>query len=283
MAKPATTFTWATDATWVSGPNSGEATTDTPSSGALSERAQGFVAGTTFPANWANWVLNVTGQWVEWANTYAAGLELNNTFAGNNTFDGTVDFNSSVTFDGAVDVQAQTITQTGATYSGAATYSGNNTHSGNNTFDGTTNFSGLVDIEDGTPTLTVGANNTRCRITNSHDAARSFGIGATETVATYATSTGSAFSIMVQTHGWEDGGSHPLLGDGAAFFVVGHNDGGTVAIDSSTMGSSSNGVFTYAMDVSGTSVRVRATNASGGGITANHVTTLHTTSGDLTQ
>jgi hypothetical protein len=114
MAKPASTFTWATDATWASGPRSGNATTATPSSGALSERAQGFVAGTTFPAEWANWALNIAGAWSEWCSTYAAGLELNNTFAGNNTFSGTVDFNGAVTLDstvsatsGAIDINSR--------------------------------------------------------------------------------------------------------------------------------------------------------------------------------
>lgn len=121
MAKPSTTFTWATDATFSSGPASGKATTIAPAAGSL---AQGFIPGLNYPSQWANYILNLTGEWVNWANTYAAGLELNNTFTGNNIFSSDIAFNGIAYFNNSVAMAGTTISVGGSTFTGAPTFSG---------------------------------------------------------------------------------------------------------------------------------------------------------------
>lgn len=64
MPAPATRPTWATDATFTSGPDSGEPTKETPapSSGV---RAQGLVPGAEFTGQRFNWILNLVGAWID--------------------------------------------------------------------------------------------------------------------------------------------------------------------------------------------------------------------------
>jgi hypothetical protein len=57
--KPATIFTFATDAVFGSGPATGFATKIVPGS-----LPQGFIPGTGINAEWVNYLFNVTGQWV---------------------------------------------------------------------------------------------------------------------------------------------------------------------------------------------------------------------------
>ena len=68
MPKPSDTFTWATDANFASGPRSGQPTKVDPSTDA----AQGVVAGLTYPTEWVNYVLNNTGEWINWLDATVA-------------------------------------------------------------------------------------------------------------------------------------------------------------------------------------------------------------------
>ena len=71
--KPATIFTFATDAVFGSGPATGFATKIVPGS-----ITQGFIPGTGINAEWVNYLFNVTGQWLtDWINlgTSAADLD----------------------------------------------------------------------------------------------------------------------------------------------------------------------------------------------------------------
>lgn len=63
MAKPTIADVWASDATWASGPNSGDATKLTPSAG---QQAQGIVAGDTVKSEYLNWLLNKITDYIRW-------------------------------------------------------------------------------------------------------------------------------------------------------------------------------------------------------------------------
>lgn len=76
MSKPATVPVWASDATYTSGPETGNATVVTPSAGYLS---QGWVPGLNFASQYANYIVNLLSQWATYLNlsgtdelTYAA-------------------------------------------------------------------------------------------------------------------------------------------------------------------------------------------------------------------
>lgn len=56
MAKPTSTFTWATG---------GTAEVGEPTSG---QKAIGYMAGYTFPSRWINWLMNTIGAWVTYLN-----------------------------------------------------------------------------------------------------------------------------------------------------------------------------------------------------------------------
>lgn len=68
MAQPATTPTWATDATFTSGPKSGANTKVTPSAGAL---AQGDVPGQPYRSERKNWLFYWTCQWIAYLKNLA--------------------------------------------------------------------------------------------------------------------------------------------------------------------------------------------------------------------
>lgn len=79
MPAPSTVPTWATDATFTSGPKSGSPTKITPSSGA---QAQGEVPGDSYRAERHNWLFNLVCGWLAWLATINTQSDfLNRTFA----------------------------------------------------------------------------------------------------------------------------------------------------------------------------------------------------------
>ncbi len=92
MAKPFNNFEWATNPTYVTGPDAGTATKVAPSAGEVED---GFVRDTAAVAQHMNWAL---GQIQEWTD-YLAGIEYDSGFLGT-----AFHFTDSIIIDGDLDV-----------------------------------------------------------------------------------------------------------------------------------------------------------------------------------
>jgi len=101
MAKPPT-LNWSSDATFTSGPESGQTTKLAPSAGYI---AQGWVAGNEAPARYMNWALNRLSAWSIYLDNLPNETDFTNanfTWGGDHIFNGDVDFNDPVEFTDAV-------------------------------------------------------------------------------------------------------------------------------------------------------------------------------------
>lgn len=103
MAKPAV-VSWATDATYATGPEVGDPPRLEPSSGF---KAQGFIATEEAAARHMNWALGQLGDWTAYVNglpTDADFVDEDFTWGGAHTFDGDVTFNDDVFLPTVVNV-----------------------------------------------------------------------------------------------------------------------------------------------------------------------------------
>ncbi len=103
MAKPASVPSWATDANFSSGPESGSPTKVEPSSGA---KAQGQVPGQPYRGPRMNWLFNLLCQWATYLNNLPTDNDFRNanfTWGGDHVFTNQVDAPGGVTSGGTID------------------------------------------------------------------------------------------------------------------------------------------------------------------------------------
>lgn len=102
MAKPSSTVTWATDANYASGPESGSSTRLEPSSGV---KSQGWIPTQEAPARWANWLIGKLGEWTVYLNNLTTDSDfIGAAFAwtGVHTFANTVTHNGTTNINGPI-------------------------------------------------------------------------------------------------------------------------------------------------------------------------------------
>lgn len=308
MAKPSSTFTWATDANFSTGPRSGQPTTVTPLAGEL---AQGFIPGSSFPSEWANYVLEIAGEWTVWANTYAAGLELNNTFVGSNTFGGTtavavmtasglatfngqvttnsilnangvayfndtVDLFADVTVDGAAVLTADGVTNLNAeVVLGASAYIDSPMSTSSNS-----RVEGPWKISHSTNPYTY--NSGVCGTTRySVNPSLAIGAGITSTVHSIAIDANSIFHITVSISTFTNGATAP---ESSIFYLSGGAGAASITLDQTTIANHSIGViFNHHVSTSGLNIILQVENGSGVSQTTRNLITYDIHVSDDTQ
>lgn len=280
MAKPSSTFTWATDANFSTGPRSGQPTTVTPLAGEL---AQGFIPGSAFPSEWANYILKIAGEWVVWANTYAAGLELDNVFAGFNTFNGLVLINGATTIDENLEVMSPyqlTVSGTGR-FKGEIVMDSTAYIDSAMTTGSVSRVEGAWKISDasspyvsgsGTSGITQYSVNTTASIANA----------ATDTIATISLPDDSIFCMTFTAATWVDGSAATPAS--SHFHVSGRTTAGGISYNSDELNAHVGGnLLPISVGVSSLNFLIQCTNNTGSLQTVNSMVSYSIQVADQTQ